>query len=147
MVKIVEKRNKLSQSGNSTNVSYGRKRKKFESAGAVERNVENNGRRKSSPTTCECINNKPFIEEISHDDDLFEEETEPNVVIIDKESDPNVVIITEEEVEEEKCDPDVVIIVKADPMLNSRDVVVSSTLSMRRKIDICKDLPDTTSYS
>ncbi|KAK6803486.1 hypothetical protein RDI58_001270 [Solanum bulbocastanum] len=29
MVKIVEKRNKLSQSDNSTNVSYGRKRNNY----------------------------------------------------------------------------------------------------------------------
>uniref|UniRef100_M1DAB2 Uncharacterized protein n=1 Tax=Solanum tuberosum TaxID=4113 RepID=M1DAB2_SOLTU len=106
--------------------------------------MENNGRRKLSPTTCECINNKPFIEEISNDDDLLEKETDPNVVILEKESDHDVVIIAEEE---EKSDPDVVIIVKADPMLNSTDAVVSSTISMCRKTDISKDLPDTTSYS
>ncbi|KAK6803480.1 hypothetical protein RDI58_001264 [Solanum bulbocastanum] len=136
MVKIVEKRNKLSQSGNSMNARYGRKRKSIETSGGDERNVENNGRRKYSPTTCECINNKTFIEEISHDDDLLEEET-----------DPNVVIIVEEEEEEGKSDPDVVIIVKANPMSNSTDVVVSSTLGMSRKINISKDLFDTTSYS
>ncbi|KAG5632488.1 hypothetical protein H5410_004205 [Solanum commersonii] len=142
----VEKRNKLSQSGNSTNVRYGRKIKNIEPSGGDESNMENNGRRKSSPETCECINNKPFIEEISHDDDLLEEETDPNVVILDKESDHDVIIIVEEEKEEEKSDPDVVIIVKADPMLNSIDVVVSSTISMCRKTNISKDLPDTTSY-
>uniref|UniRef100_M1DQV0 Uncharacterized protein n=1 Tax=Solanum tuberosum TaxID=4113 RepID=M1DQV0_SOLTU len=144
--KIVEKRNKLSQSGNSTNVSYGRKRKNIEPSGGEERNVENNRRRKSSPTICECITNKPFIEEVSGDDDLLEEETDPDIVILDKESGPGVVIIAEEE-EEEKSDPDVVIFAKADPMMNSTDMVVSSTLSMCRKANISKDLPDKTPYS
>ncbi|WMV09697.1 hypothetical protein MTR67_003082 [Solanum verrucosum] len=138
--------NKLSQSGNSTNVSYGRKRKNIEPSGGEERNVENNRRRKSSPTTCECIANKPFIEEISGDDDFLEEETDHDVVILYKESGPGVVIIAEEE-EEEKSDPDVVIFAKGEPMMNSTDVVVSSTLSMFRKTNIPKDLPDTTSYS
>ncbi|KAK6803493.1 hypothetical protein RDI58_001277 [Solanum bulbocastanum] len=72
MVKIVEKRNKLSQSGNSTNVSYVRKRKNIKPSGGEEINVENNGRWKSSPTTCECIINKPFIKEVSGGDDLLE---------------------------------------------------------------------------
>ncbi|KAK4737322.1 hypothetical protein R3W88_001019 [Solanum pinnatisectum] len=52
-----------------------------------------------------------------------------------------------EEEEEEKSDPDVVIIAKADPMLNSIYMVVSSTLSICRKIYISKNLSDTTSYS
>ncbi|KAK6803478.1 hypothetical protein RDI58_001262 [Solanum bulbocastanum] len=109
-------------------------KKNIEPFGGDERNVENNGRR------------KPFIEEISHDDDLLEEETDLNVVIHDKESDLDVVIIMEKE-EKEKSDHDVVIIAKVDPILNSTYVVVSSTNSMCRKTDISKYIPNTTSYS
>ncbi|KAK6803489.1 hypothetical protein RDI58_001273 [Solanum bulbocastanum] len=105
------------------------------------------GRRKSSPVTCECITNNPFIEETSDDHDLLEEETNRKVAILDKESDPDVVIIAEEEEEEEKSDLYVVIISKADHLLNSIDVVISSTLSICRKKNTSKDLPHITSYS
>ncbi|WMV43461.1 hypothetical protein MTR67_036846 [Solanum verrucosum] len=109
MVEIIEKRNELSQSGNSTN---GRKRKKMETSGGDERNVENNGRRKFSRGTSEYFTNQTFVEEVSDDDDSSSEETDPDVDIVEEEeedSDPDVVIVAEEEVETE---PDVVNVVE-----------------------------------
>ncbi|XP_049362411.1 uncharacterized protein LOC125827092 [Solanum verrucosum] len=97
MVEIIEKRNELSQSGNSTN---GRKRKKMETSGGDERNVENNGRRKFSRGTSEYFTNQTFVEEVSDDDDSSSEETDPDVDIVEEEeedSDPDVVIVAEEE--------------------------------------------------
>ncbi|KAG5631004.1 hypothetical protein H5410_002721 [Solanum commersonii] len=67
---------KLSQSANSTNTSYGRKRKNIEPSGG---DVENNGRRKSNLGNCESFMNQPFIEELSDDDDIIEEESDPDV--------------------------------------------------------------------
>ncbi|XP_049376492.1 uncharacterized protein LOC125841414, partial [Solanum stenotomum] len=94
MVEIIEKRNELSQSGNSTN---GRKRKKMETSGGDERNVENNGRRKFSRGTSEYFTNQTFVEEVSDDDDSSSEETDPDVDIVEEEedSDPDVVIVAE----------------------------------------------------
>ncbi|KAG5572512.1 hypothetical protein H5410_062278 [Solanum commersonii] len=126
MMEIIEKRNRVSQSGNPTNISFGRKRKNMEPSGGDERNVENNGQRKFSPGTRESFTNQPFIEEVSNDGaDSSEEESDGDgdVVIISEEgeeSDPNVIIREENEEEsdhdvvikeeEEESDPDVVII-------------------------------------
>ncbi|XP_027775001.1 acidic leucine-rich nuclear phosphoprotein 32 family member B-like [Solanum pennellii] len=110
MVEIVEKRDELSQSGDSTN---GRKRKKMENSG-----VENNGRRKFSRGTSEYLTKQSCVEEVSDDDDSSSEETGPDpdvdVDIVEEEegSDPDVVIVAEEEEEEleededEETDPD-----------------------------------------
>nr|XP_019070650.1 glutamic acid-rich protein-like [Solanum lycopersicum] len=110
MVEIVEKRNELSQSGDSTNR---RKRKKTETSG-----VENDGRRKFSPGNSEYLTKQSFIEEVSNDDDSSMEETDPDpdvdidIVEEDEEgSDPDVVIVAEEEEEdleedEDEIDPD-----------------------------------------
>ncbi|KAG5592708.1 hypothetical protein H5410_043222 [Solanum commersonii] len=107
MIEIIEKRNELSQSGNSTN---GRKRKKMETSGGDERNVENNGRRKFSRGTSEYFTNPTFIKEVS-DDDSSSEETDSDVDIVEEEeddSDPDVVIVAEEVDEEVETEPDVV---------------------------------------
>ncbi|KAH0705703.1 hypothetical protein KY285_010242 [Solanum tuberosum] len=111
MMEIIEKRNIVSQSGNPTNISYGRKRKNMEHSGGDERNVENNGQRKFSPGTRESFTNQPFVEEVSDDGtNSSKEESNGDVVIISKEeveeNGPNVV----REEEEEESDPDVAII-------------------------------------
>ncbi|XP_049387482.1 uncharacterized protein LOC125868751 [Solanum stenotomum] len=96
MVEIIEKRYELSQSGNSTN---GRKRKKMETSGGDERNMENNRRRKFTRGTSESFTNQTFIKEVSANDDSSEEETDPNAVIVEEEeedSDPGIVIVVEE---------------------------------------------------
>ncbi|KAG5631993.1 hypothetical protein H5410_003710 [Solanum commersonii] len=131
---IIREGNKLSQSVNSTNTNYGRKGKKIEPSGGDKRNVENNGRRKSSLGNCESFMNQTYNEKLFDDDDITEEE-----------SDPDVVIIAEEDHEEES-DLDVIIIAELDPMFDAIDEVVSSTSSMCRKYDTYKELADTTSY-
>ena len=91
MVEIVEKRNELSQSGDSTN---GRKRKKMGTSG-----METNGRRKFSRGTSECLTKQSFVEKVSDDDDSSSEETGPDpdvdVDIVEEGSDPDVVIVAE----------------------------------------------------
>ncbi|KAH0710821.1 hypothetical protein KY284_012248 [Solanum tuberosum] len=122
MMEIIENRNRVSQSGNLTNISCGRKRKNIEPSGGDERNVENNGQRKFSPGTRESFTNQPFVEEVSNDGaDSSEEESDGDgdVVIISEqekeENGPNVVREEEEEgeeeeEEEEESDPNVAII-------------------------------------
>ncbi|KAH0720211.1 hypothetical protein KY290_011762 [Solanum tuberosum] len=78
--------------------------------------------------------NKSFIEELSDDDDIIKEE-----------SDPDVVIIAEEDHKKES-DPDAFIIAEANPMLDAIDVVVSSTSNMCRKEDTSKEPVVTTWY-
>ncbi|KAK4737249.1 hypothetical protein R3W88_000946 [Solanum pinnatisectum] len=118
MMEIIEKRNSVSQSTNSTNISCGRKIKKMEPSGGDERNAENNGQRMFSPGTHESFTNQPFVEEVSDDGaDSSKEESDGDVVIIseeeeekeeeEEESDPNVV---REEDEEEESNLDVAII-------------------------------------